>query len=360
MQDQLKQLLEANGSQPIDQIMHHVISGEEQSYYEQGKTLGRDADFITAPEISQLYSDMIAVWVQLCAQQFSGKSIVLVELGPGRGFLMDVILHFCLRQQKLDIKEVALVERSRTLRKIQQEKLAKYNCRIEWYDDFADIAQHECPTIIVSNEFFDALPIKQFIKSDSGWDEIHIMSQNNQFIYQYEAGEFKPENLDMSNINDGAIYELMHDGRQVMHEISKRIKQHGGSALIVDYGYAISQRANDNLVSSLQAISKHKYVDVLTTLGSADLSAHVDFLQLQSEIDKDLYILGAIEQRQLLQMLGVDVRLQQLLKNTDNMNIYHVLLRQYQRLMSASQMGQLFKGLMIASFDLKQIFITSN
>ncbi|MEI6729770.1 MAG: SAM-dependent methyltransferase, partial [Pseudomonadota bacterium] len=226
---QVIEYIEQHGSIDVAKYMEICIS----HYYASRDPFGSDGDFTTAPEISQIFGELLGAWLLDKWKQIGKPQAILCEIGPGRGTLMHDILRITAKSGLQQNIQIAMIETSPTLREIQAVKLASYN-NINWYDSFAEIPK--LPLLLVANEFFDALPIRQYV----GDVERKIMLDANANLEFSPQGEVTFEDSPIS----------LH----IMGEICEHIKQYGGAGLIIDYGYVNAKHGD-----SLQALSKHKF-----------------------------------------------------------------------------------------------------
>ena len=339
-----------NKIKSIAKLMTEAMSASPNSYYRAQQPLGEQGDFITSPEISQMFGEMIGIWALHAFEKLGKPSkFNLVELGPGRGLLMRDLLkgtskqtsfHQALQIHLLDINPILIAE--------QKKQLADY--AVNWIDKIEDLPP--LPTIFIANEFFDALPIRQYIKKSTQWHEVHVMikEHNAAEIIYLDISEEKQKQLNDQhpNAQEDGVAEESPESLHVMQSIAKHIKTHQGAALIIDYGYDIelSHRTKNQYNSTLQAIKDHKFHPVFEDLGQADLSAHVDFNALKNvALKQGLKVTGAISQRILLQTLGIDLRLESLL--AANQELKEILKKQHHRLTAKDTMGELFKAIII-------------
>jgi len=311
-------------------------------YYAARDPFGADGDFITAPEISQVFGELLGLWcVQAWHDQGKPREKRLVELGPGRGTLMaDALRAARLAPAFLDGLEIVLVETSAALRAIQREKLQGSNVR--WTERF-DSALGDLPLFLLANEFFDALPIRQFVKTARGWCERMVSLSGGALDFALApvpvADALIP--LDRANAPDGAVYELCQPALALVGEIARVVAGQGGGALIVDYGYD-----GPAFGETLQAVSQQSFATILDAPGESDLSAHVDFAALAgaaSAAGSKVY--GPVSQTELLADLGAVHRVAQLAMR--NPRGADELRSQLNRLVNPEQMGTLFKALAI-------------
>ncbi len=312
----------------------HYMAESNARYYTSRDPLGDEADFITAPEVSQMFGELIGLWLaDLWVRMGSRKRIHYVELGPGRGTLASDAIRTASRYE-FD-PQVHFVETSPALRKIQLEA-------------FPDAIHHEdlstlpddAPLLIVANEFFDALPIHQLVRSANGWHERLVGLEGDDFVFV--AGDKPMDTIvpkSWKSASQGTMIETSAAASAVMQEIATRLQNQGGVALIIDYG-AFELRAG----STLQAIRNHEKVDVFDHPGQADLTAHVDFEMLKDVAERNgAEIMGLQMQGEWLRQMGIETRLEALQRK--NPAEKDKLQRQFDRLVDDGQMGLLFKVL---------------
>jgi SAM-dependent MidA family methyltransferase len=328
-----RRLIRENGPISLAQYM-----GESNArYYNSRNPLGEESDFITAPEISQMFGELIGLWLaDIWVRRGSMKRIHYVELGPGKGTLTSDALRVAKRYG-FD-PQVHLVEASRALRKIQRDVVPN----AVHHDDLSTVPD-DAPILLVANEFFDALPVHQLIRSAQGWHERMVGLEDDQFAFV--AGD-KPMDAVVppawKSASQGTMIETSPAAATVMGEIASRLTTQGGAALIIDYGgFELSAG------STLQAVRNHQKVDVFAHPGEMDLTAHVDFEFLQHVAkEKGAEVMGIAMQGDWLMDLGIDTRLEALQRKNPDQKAQ--LRRQRDRLAADGQMGTLFKVLGIA------------
>jgi NADH dehydrogenase [ubiquinone] 1 alpha subcomplex assembly factor 7 len=347
----IKSIIKAQGPISIAQYMGIALSDKKYGYYTTKQPLGRQGDFITAPEISQMFGELIGLW---CASiwEFMGRpvNLQLVEFGPGKGTLMSDLLRGTSKISGFhDSISIHLIEISPSLKKQQQVNLNNYDVKIEWYNNFSDILNN--PTIIIGNEFFDALPILQFVKTKNGWREKLIgidASEELKFMLspaETPACALIPQNI--RNSDENSVFEICPSAISTIRNISQHLKENGGAALFIDYGYF-----ENPLVNSFQAVKEHEYHDVLKDPGQADLTAHVDFSTLKnSATESGITTHKIIGQGQFLQAMGIDIRASMILKNA-TFEQKKDIISATERLTDNKQMGELFKCLAITHPEL--------
>ncbi len=313
-----------NGPMRLDRYMALCLSHPEHGYYMQQHPFGADGDFTTAPEISQMFGELVGLWlVHMWQEAGAPARFTLLELGPGRGTLMADILRVAKRVPAfVQGAQVVLLESSEKLRGVQRGLLGDVR-HIERLE-----ALPEGPVFAVANEFFDALPIRQFVKNDFGWQE-RLVGTGLQWVLS--DTQKRPE-LDaaFAGLETGRIVEVGAAGRAMAADLCQRIATQGGAALVIDYGDF------DGVGDTFQAVRRHEKVDVFATPGEADLTAHVRFGDLvQSGVAHGFTTQGAF-----LSRLGIGARQQALAAAGARDSA-----RQLARLVAPGEMGKLFKVL---------------
>ena len=325
--------------------MAAALTDPDHGYYRHADPLGAAGDFTTAPEISQLFGELIGAWLVDCWMQAGRPSKVnLVELGPGRGTLMVDALRVGRRAPDwMNAVALHLVEINPALRSLQDKALSLYRPR--WHDSLATVP--DGPVMLVANEFFDALPIRQLVFWDGTWRERLVdWSQEAGFYFAISP---KPSSLAFLvpagfSAEQGSLYELSPTVIAVATGVAQRIAAQGGAALIIDYG-----RTESALGESLQAVKAHRMVSVLDDPGNADLSAHVDFSVLhQVANEAGVRPAGPVPQGAFLKALGIDMRAERL-KHGQGRNVAAALDQAVERLTEPAAMGRLFKAMAITS-----------
>lgn len=310
----------------------HPVHG----YYTTRPPFGAEGDFVTAPEISQMFGELLGLCLaQAWIDQGSPAPFTLAELGPGRGTLMADVLratkgvagfHAAMRMH--------LIEASPRLRALQRQALAQFD--VTWGDDIGALPQ--LPLYLLANEFFDALPIRQFRREGDFWCETLVGAENGRLIF----GKSAPLSLDRANTKSGDILEICPSATGIMAQINQRIRSHGGAGLIVDYG------GWDGVGDTFQAMQAHRYVAPLDSPGLADLTAHVDFAALARAAEGS--VCAYTSQGAFLSRLGIAQRAAVLGKAlTGDALAAH--LSATDRLTAPTEMGELFKVLGIRPKD---------
>ncbi len=339
----IKGLIRADGPISVAEFMRIVLTGRADSYYMRGEAFGAAGDFVTAPEISQVFGELIGLWcVDVWRQLGEPKRFSLIELGPGRGTLMkDVLRAARVAPDFLRAASIVLVEVSPVLRRHQQEVLQ--GAPVGWLDRFEDVQVDAGPVIVVANEFFDALPIRQLVRLDGRWTERCVGLDgvgNLVFGAAPDAidAALVPEQL--REAANGSVVELAPARSAVAHLIGERIRDASGVALAIDYGYA-GPTAGD----SLQAVKRHAYADVLEEPGAADVTSHVDFSALgEAFAGGGAVVAPLVDQGTFLSRLGAEARVAALKQSAKALQALQLDLA-HQRLTGAQAMGSLFKVL---------------
>lgn len=343
--EQINTQIIATGPMSLSTYMRLCLTHPTLGYYKNDDPLGKSGDFITAPEISQMFGEFVGLFISnLWRNIGQPKRFKLVELGPGRGTLMQDAMRVMARVEGLsDAIELILVETNKALVEAQEQRLGSYNP--QWIAEIEELDSSEDPLIIIANEFFDALPIKQYQKHQGKWHERAIGLREGQRAWGLSPTPLPPSLLPVPvrNADDGAVWESGQVGVEVMSEIAKRLVKRGGALLAIDYGYAHTQTGD-----TFQAVAKHEFADPLLEPGEADLTAHVDFEALShAATEAGANAMPLITQAQFLQRLGIDERSTSLAAaNPELANDIHGA---KERLTGEKQMGNLFKALAITA-----------
>ena len=303
--ERIAALIAAQGPISVAQFMALALHDPESGYYATRDPFGRAGDFITAPEISQMFGEMLGLWLgQAWMDQGGPKNTHLVELGPGRGTLMADALRVLKRVPGFfDQVQLVLVEASATLREIQKDRLKECGARIRWTTHF-DLA--DAPLFLIANEFFDALPVRQFVRTAKGWRERMVVVKDGALNFAL-APQITPAAAipaSRAGAPEGGIYETSPAATALIAEVARLIARHGGAALLLDYGYA-----DVGYGETLQAVRAHKSRPVLADPGMNDLSAHVDFAALaQAAQSEGARVFGPVGQGAFLDRLGIGAR----------------------------------------------------
>jgi NADH dehydrogenase [ubiquinone] 1 alpha subcomplex assembly factor 7 len=322
-----------DGPLPVQEFMRLCLSHPEHGYYRTQQAIGAAGDFITAPEISQVFGELIGLWAaEIWASIGRPSKVALAELGPGRGTLMADALRAVAKVAPEFRKalHVHLVDINTALRPQQEAALREATPR--WHETLATLPDE--PLIVIANEFFDALPIRQLVRTETGWRERVVTLDNGRL--GFAAG--RPVDWD-GDASTGSVVEVSPDGEAHIRAVAQRIARHRGAALIVDYGPFAS-----GIGDTLQAVRRQQKVDPLAEPGLADLTAHVDFARLAAAARAEgVLAYGPVPQGTLLRRLGVAVRAATLIKADAARG--HAIEAAIARLIEPDQMGTLFKAL---------------
>jgi NADH dehydrogenase [ubiquinone] 1 alpha subcomplex assembly factor 7 len=326
--------------------MTACLADPEHGYYMRGDPFGRAGDFVTAPEVSQMFGELIGLFVVAAWERLGEpKPAVLVELGPGRGTLMaDMLRAAAVKPAFLAAADVHLVEISPRLKEIQRATLAATAAAVHWHARLADVP--DGPTVLVANEFFDALPIRQFQWRDGHWAERMIgLADDGTLTLGLRPVEQRPAGVPLP---DGAVVEAGTVRESVAAEIAARLARFGGAALVIDYG---NDRAGYG--DTLQAVKAHRYDHPLANPGEADLTAHVDFGALaRAAARAGAEARPVMRQGEFLLRLGLIQRAEVLARGKEQ-PIRDTIAAAMDRLAGKKGMGDLFKVLALASPGLK-------
>lgn len=335
--------------QKISEFMSKALFDTKNGYYKTKNPIGKGADFITAPEISQVFGELLAAYFLQVASAKQAK-IALVEMGAGKGTLFGDILASITKlsdkgvPQAVDFLKRAsfhIIEINPVLEGVQKKNLADFF--INWHESFAEFreAAPEREIFFISNELFDCFPIDQFIQTERGWCE--RMTDGKKFIlsdFNKEIHEFIDQAVG-SIAPIGAFFEYSLAAQDFMKELCIAIYKQGGIAINIDYGYS-----KNEFVNSLQAVKNHQKCNVLEAPGEVDITALVDFEALD-KITKEADLESSlITQRELLIGLGIEKRQEILLQNKSDSEKKEINLA-IERLIDKDQMGELFKCIII-------------
>ncbi|MBO6519467.1 MAG: SAM-dependent methyltransferase [Rhodospirillales bacterium] len=321
--------------------MQACLADPDHGYYMNRDPLGRSGDFITSPEISQMFGELLGLWAAVAWQQMGQpEQVNLVELGPGRGTLMADALRAARGVPDfLAAADVHMVETSPVLRGAQQSALKDAPVACSWHSSLDEVPS--APAIMLGNEFLDALPIRQFVRVDGAWCEREVGLDDGAFVFCAGAPVADaPVPAAFESAPDGSIFEVAPPVRAVTEAIGARLAAEGGAALLIDYGHD-----EPGLGETLQAVKGHTYADPLGDPGECDLTAHVDFaLVAATARTAGARVWGPIGQGDLLERLGIAARAAQLLAGADKRQAA-LIGSARQRLTRDDAMGRLFRAL---------------
>lgn len=307
LEAEIRRRITAAGPMPVAEYMALCLFDHEHGYYTTRDPFGARGDFITAPEVSQMFGELIGLWVSAVWRQMGApENVRLIELGPGRGTLMnDALRAVQIVPEFRAAVVVHLVEASPLLQAQQEKVLEGAGVPVFWHATLEEVPKG--PSIIFANEFFDALPVNQAIKTDRGWHERRVQIDSADQLAFTIAPEPIPyfQTLlppSMHAARAGAIFEWRGD--TVAMDVGRRIADDRGAALVIDYGHI-----QTGLGETLQAVGQHAFADPMHAPGSLDLTAHVDFQALARAVEAMGAVgFGPIEQSQFLRRLGIEKR----------------------------------------------------
>ena len=342
----LQSRIEKNGPITISDYMETCLFHPKLGYYQKKNPLGQSGDFVTAPEISQMFGELLCIWA-ITEWRVMGEPcyLNLVELGPGRGTLMADFMRVAMQHSDFfNAINIHLIEISPMLREVQQTKLSRYNCA--WHMNIDEVP--EGPLLVIANEFFDVFPIHQFQLTKSGWCERLVRLKDNHRV-QFELSLSPYSTISLINkkhkdLPVGSVFEISPLSSSYFVKLVNMMSSRLSSAIIIDYGYT-----TDDVGDSLQAIKCHRFDSIFLEPGNADLSSHVNFrsfiemVKCIAKLESEIFT-----QQQFLSQTGIQERTSTLLKNASSRQA-EVIESAFNRLMGASEMGELFKVLFVCN-----------
>ncbi|XP_013851668.2 protein arginine methyltransferase NDUFAF7, mitochondrial isoform X1 [Sus scrofa] len=352
--------IKSTGPITVAEYMREVLTNPAKGYYVTRDMLGEKGDFITSPEISQIFGELLGIWF-ISEWIATGKNAAfqLVELGPGRGTLSgdilrvfsqlgsvlkncDISIHLVEVSQKLsEIQALTLTEEKVPLEReagspVYMKGVTKSGIPISWYRDLQDVPKGY--SFYLAHEFFDVLPVHKFQKTPQGWREVLIdidpqVSDKLRFVLAPCA---TPAEAFIQKDETRDHVEVCPDAGVIIQELAQRISLTGGAALIADYGH------DGTKTDTFRGFCGHQLHDVLIAPGTADLTADVDFSYLRRMSQGKVASLGPISQQTFLRNMGIDVRLKILLDKSDEPSLREQLLQGYRMLMNPEKMGERF------------------
>ena len=331
---------------PVDKFLNNVLYDKKFGYYSSRIPFGENGDFITSPKITSLFSEIISIWIISCWESFGKpKNFNIVELGPGDGSLSRILLKSFKKFPEFNsIKKLYLYEESKYLVKIQKKKI---NRGAKWINNFDEIKKG--PIIFFGNEFFDAIPIKQFKKvKNSLFEKNYVLDKNYKIKQFFKKASFSNSKIINSykSLKNLKFIEYPKLGLEELRKITKKICRLKGCILLIDYGY--SKPNNQN---TLQSVKEHKKNNLLSNLGTADITSHVNFNLLNEFFSKNnLKTKDLVTQKEFLETMGIWDRakiIAKKMKFTEQSDLY----LRIQRLLNPKYMGELFKVILAYKFD---------
>jgi NADH dehydrogenase [ubiquinone] 1 alpha subcomplex assembly factor 7 len=329
----------------LDKFIEDSLYNQKYGYYMKKNPFGENGDFITAPNISILYSEMIAIWVISFWEKLDRPNqFNLIELGAGNGEMMRILINtFKKFPQFNNSCNINILEKSELLKKTQKTNIK--NKKVKWLNSLNEL--NNLPCIFIANEFFDALPIKQFLKRKKKWYERHIKFVNDKKLeyldIPFNMQKFEKQ-IKFKISNKQTFIEYSPLTLKYLKIIIKKIKINNGGVLIIDYGYLEKQMKN-----TLQAVSKHKYCDILKSFRNSDITYNLSF-NLINVIIKKLGSFSSMSttQKKFLTKLGILDRAEMLTKDMSFSKKADIYFR-IKRLIDENQMGHLFKVMFITN-----------
>ena len=353
--DRIKARIQSEGPMSVAEYMSICLLDPKHGYYPTRDPLGSDGDFITAPEISQMFGEVLGLWVIQCWKDMgSPGGFNLVEMGPGRGIMMsDMLRAINLAPDCMDNMSVYLIEASAALQAVQGNNLANSPAPVYWAESLEQVPAG--PTVIIGNEYLDCLPIRQFIQTDrfaeiSGWRErlVTLDPETNELSFAMSpepVSELLAQSFPSEHVNaiNDEVLETCPAAQQTLDSIKNKFKSSPGRALFIDYGPEVTEFGD-----TLQALKRHQKVGVFSDPGNTDLTARVDFAALQEfAASIELSYCPAVPQSEFLSKLGIEMRAASLAKAKPDSKAK--IARQLERMTGEEQMGQLFKAICFQS-----------
>jgi NADH dehydrogenase [ubiquinone] 1 alpha subcomplex assembly factor 7 len=346
LEEVLARRIRTQGPLTVGEFMAEALGNPEYGYYATRDPLGRRGDFTTAPEISQIFGELIGLWcVDLWDRAGRPSPFILAELGPGRGTLMgDALRAARVVPQFLSALRLHLVETSPVLRRAQQRALNVF--APVWHDSIASLPPGRL--MLVANEFLDALPIRQLVKTETGWHEklIGLSAEADRLAFALSPAPAASAALVPAQLRaapPGSVWEVSPAALAVADTIARRVVDEGGAALVIDYGH-VKRGCGD----TLQAVRRHQREQPLDNPGEADLTAHVDFAALAEIAAADgATVRGPVTQGVFLENLGIAARAERLIAGATAAQAADIG-SACRRLIDPAEMGTLFKVLCIA------------
>jgi SAM-dependent MidA family methyltransferase len=351
---ELKRLIKSSGPMPVWRYMEMCLTHPQYGYYVARDPLGREGDFITAPEVSQMFGELLGLWAASVWKAIGSPPILrLIELGPGRGTMMaDALRALRVLPPLYQALSIHLVEINPVLREKQKSTLSGAR-NIAWHDGIDDVP--DGPAVILANEYFDVLPIHQVVRRETGWHERTVELDDTGKLVFGAAAEPTPrfEVLLPPLVRAapiGAVFEWRPD-TEIM-KLASRVRDQDGAALIIDYGHLRSDAGD-----TFQAIARHNFADPLKDPGQADVTAHVDFQALvRAAEDLGAHVHGPVPQGDFLKRLGIETRAVTLMAKASH-EVSEDISGALKRLIGGGRggMGSMFKVLAISEPHLTEL-----
>jgi len=351
---EIRRLIKSSGPMPVWRYMELCLMHPQHGYYVSRDPLGREGDFTTSPEVSQMFGELLGLWAASVWKAIGQPPLMrLIELGPGHGTMMaDALRALRVLPPLYQSITIHMVEVNPVLREKQRATLSGVR-NITWHDTIDDVV--EGPAVIFANEYFDVLPVHQMVKRETGWHERVVELDANEKLVFGAAAEPTPrfEVLLPPLVRAapvGAVFEWRPDA-EIM-KVARRVRSQDGAALIIDYGHLRSDAGD-----TFQAIARHSFADPLKNPGQADVTAHVDFQALtRAAEDVGARVHGPVTQGDFLKRLGIETRAVTLMGKTTpevSADISNAL----KRLTDSGRggMGSMFKVLAVSEPNLTSV-----
>ena len=332
LRDRLAAQIAADGPINVAQYMTACLHDPEFGYYATRPALGPEGDFVTAPMISQMFGELVGVWAA-SAWELMGRpaQVRLVEMGPGDGTLMSDVLRTARHATGfLEATEPWLVETSAPLIRLQRKRLGE---AVQWAASLAEVPRG-APLLVLANELLDCLPARQFVRTAAGWAE-QVVGLDAQGALAFGLAATPAQGL-LPDAAPGQVFEQSSAQAALGAELGLRLAEDGGAALLIDYG-----RAEPGFGDTLQALSRHRNVDPLASPGEADLTVHADSPAVMAAARAQGAQAAILTQAEFLARMGIGVRAEALVRAAPGRT--GVIGRELNRLVSADEMGELFK-----------------
>lgn len=336
LKEKIHKIIVENGPISIASFMEISLSDKKYGYYRKKMPLGSKGDFVTSPDISQIFGEIIGIWIlDIWIKLKEPNNFQIVDLGGGRGTLLKDIN----RVLKNKIKNFIFIDINEELIKLQKKALNGAT----HFEKINDIPKK--PTIFIGNEFLDTFPVHQFIKKNNYWKEVCVNSDNKELFFSYETTKLSKKLIPSNfvNLKEDSIIEINFKVREIISNISNFIKKNSGAAIFFDYGYL------DGHGDSFQGIKDNKPINPLSDPGFVDLTSHVNFKDIKLQAKKNnINFYGPNTQSLFLEEMGAIQRLRILEKNAKDHQQKDLRVG-LNRLMSDKEMGNLFKVIALSS-----------
>jgi len=354
LHSEIRQLIKVSGPMPVWRYMELCLTHPQFGYYVSRDPLGREGDFTTAPEVSQMFGELLGLWAASVWKAIGSPPLLrLIELGPGRGTMMsDALRALRVLPPLYQSLNVHLVEINPVLRDKQKSMLSGVR-NIAWHDSIDDVP--DGPAVILANEYFDVLPIHQMVRRETGWHERTVeVDPEGRLVFGSAAEPTQrfevllPPLIRAAPV--GAVFEWRPD-TEIM-KIASRVRDQDGAALIIDYGHLLSDAGD-----TFQAIARHSFTDPLKHPGQADVTAHVDFQALERAAEGiGARVHGPVTQGDFLRRLGIETRALTLMAKASH-EVSEDISGALKRLIGGGRggMGSLFKVLAVSEPQLTSL-----